>query len=79
MAVRNFYLVADIDGRKEALTGGPRSKDGGMYIRVNARKNGASVSACTIVCYFDPDTGTLKVNVFGAAGIKRVYQFESER
>lgn len=34
MAVRNFYVEADIDGRMTMLGGGPREKDGGMDTKV---------------------------------------------
>ena len=30
MAVRNFWIDGSIDGRATDVTGGPRSRDGGM-------------------------------------------------
>lgn len=40
MAVRNFWIDAEIDGRKTELCGGPRAKDGGMEITVYQRNKG---------------------------------------
>jgi hypothetical protein len=38
--VRNFWLEADIDGRKETLTGGPKNRDGGISITLKVREKG---------------------------------------
>ena len=62
MAVRNFWLVADIDGRQTELAGGPRRKDGGMRIVVYQRQNGAVVKAVEITCLTSTD-GVLKMLV----------------
>lgn len=51
MAVRNFWLDAQIDGRKTELSGGPASKDGGMYIVIKQRKEGGIVTAFKVRCY----------------------------
>ena len=50
MALRNFWLETEIDGRKTKLKGGPRNKTGGMHTKVYVRDQGASVLACKIVC-----------------------------
>ena len=50
MALRNFWLEAQVDGRKTKLTGGPKNKTGGMHTKVYVRDRGASVLACKIVC-----------------------------
>lgn len=34
MAVRPFYINADIEGRQTYLEGGPRRKDGNMFIDI---------------------------------------------
>ena len=31
-AVRNFWLSAEVDGRRSLVTGGPRGKDGGITV-----------------------------------------------
>jgi len=49
MAVRNFWIEADIDGRTTTLTGGPRSKDGGFSLDIFIRDEGASTKAITIM------------------------------
>ena len=37
MAVRNFYVEADIEGRETMLGGGPRNKEGGMTTNIYQR------------------------------------------
>lgn len=48
MAVRNFWIEAEIDGRKTKLSGGPRSKDGGFILDIYQCMNGQSVPICAI-------------------------------
>lgn len=50
MAVRNFYLSADIDGRETDLNGGPRAKDGGMCVQLYQRDEGGIEIAFRIRC-----------------------------
>jgi hypothetical protein len=57
-AIRNFYIEAYIDGRKTRLSGGPRTKDGGMSISVLMRDDGGIADAVDIECVATPD-GTL--------------------
>jgi len=40
MAVRNWWIEADVDGRKTPLSGGPRSKDGGFQLTIYQRVKG---------------------------------------
>lgn len=40
MATRNFWVEADIDGRKTELAGGPRSKGGGFAMNIYMRNEG---------------------------------------
>lgn len=39
--VRNFWIEVDVDGRKTVIKTGPRSKNGGMTIRLYQRHKGA--------------------------------------
>ena len=48
MAVRNFYIDADIDGRKTPLTGGPRNKEGGFTLNLTIRKEGSITKGIVI-------------------------------
>lgn len=50
MAVRNFYIDADIDGRATMLSGGPRAKDGGMDIELYQRDDGKILRIASIRC-----------------------------
>lgn len=67
MAVRNFWVDADIDGRKTMLSGGPASKEGGMTIVVKQRKNGGIVTAFKVYCY--EDNGQLVSEVIEGNGV----------
>ena len=40
MAVRPFYMEAYVDKRDSKLSGGPRSKGGGMDVTIYQRNNG---------------------------------------
>lgn len=40
MAVRPFYMEANVDGRTSQLSGGPKSKGGGMDVTIYQRDNG---------------------------------------
>lgn len=62
MAVRNFWVNAEIDGQKTELSGGPRSKDGGMFINLNMRVNGRPVSVLHVTCAVNDD-GTLRARI----------------
>ena len=76
MAMRNFYLTADIDGRKTLLTGGPAAKDGEMYVTIRQRDAGNSVVAFIIRCM--ERGGELTTFVFDNEGNK-VADFKTKR
>jgi hypothetical protein len=50
MAVRNFWIDADIEGRQTILSGGPRAKDGGMEVTLYQRNDGSIEKVLRIVC-----------------------------
>lgn len=77
MAIRNFYLEGFVDGRESNLTGGPKSKDGGMEIFITQRKNGEIIKAVTINCFVMRD-GSLKTVVINGNG-DEVYSFITKR
>ena len=66
MAVRNFWVDADIDGRATMLSGGPRAKDGGMTIKIRQRDNGGIFTATTALCF--ERNGYLFTKVYGCDG-----------
>lgn len=43
MAMRNWWIVVEIDGRTTTLKGGPRSKEGGFTLTVYQRDKGESI------------------------------------
>ena len=72
--LRNFYLEAEVDGKKTKMVGGPKHKDGGMNINLFVRDKGELMRAVSIDCFvgFDPneliirvkapDTDTITIN-----------------
>ena len=72
--VRNFWIEAEIDGRKTTLSGGPQRKDGGMEICLTQRDNGKIVEALKIECWADGDKLVTRF-YFG----EEEYRFETER
>jgi hypothetical protein len=66
MAVRNFYVAADIDGRHTELTGGPASKLGGFSLLITVRHDGGIVKALR-VCGFATESGALTLNCYKLA------------
>lgn len=48
MAVRNFWIEADIDGRQTIMEGGPRRADGGFKLTIYQRENGGITTAAHI-------------------------------
>lgn len=62
MAVRNFYVEANIDGRETTLGGGPRNKQGDMTVRLYQRDEGAITEVLMIDC--DERDGNLITRVF---------------
>jgi hypothetical protein len=62
MAVRNFWVEAEIDGRSTLLAGGPRANVGCMTVRVTMRDQGVIIPACTVEC-IPLEDGTLHVYI----------------
>ena len=60
--MRNFYMKSMVDGRKTPITGGPRSKDGGMFITLYQKEKGESVEVLSVVSTVLPN-GNLKTVV----------------
>ena len=53
--MRNFYMKSMVDGRKTPITGGPRSKDGGMFITLYQKEKGESVEILNVTSSVLPD------------------------
>ena len=51
MAVRNFWVELDIDGRMTQIVGGPRSRNGGFNLIVYMRNDGGIIQAVTLRGY----------------------------
>jgi hypothetical protein len=77
MAVRNFYIDCDIDGRETRLAGGPRAKDGEMTIHLSQREAGEIVEdVVKITCR--EFQGVLTTTVYDNDGNK-VYEYRCIR
>ena len=63
MAVRPFWIVGDIDGRRSPLTGGPISGDGGFSLSIYQRVNGASEKVATIWGTSEGKGGKIKLRM----------------
>lgn len=60
MAVRPFYINADIDGRKTPLAGGTARKNGEHHIAVYQRDQGEITIPFKIEQYTEEQDGVLK-------------------
>lgn len=47
--VRNFWITADIDGRKSQIESGPIRRDGGIYLTIKMRDDGDVRNVLTVV------------------------------
>lgn len=65
MAVRNFWIDADIDGRQTMLSGGPRSKDGGMEVNIYQRNDGGIHHTVKVNCRANGDNLITDVYIDG--------------
>jgi hypothetical protein len=60
--VRNFYVLAQVDGMKSPISGGPRLRDGGLTLTLYQRSGGNVETALKLNCFARCD-GTLRVEV----------------
>lgn len=66
MAIRNFWLDVNIDGRKTNLEGGPRSRFGGFLARINQRDRGSITTPIEIEGIEDDGELVVKIYIEGA-------------
>jgi hypothetical protein len=66
MAVRNFWINANIDGRETNLEGGPRAKEDGFTLVIKQRDNGNITIGARVNGYYD--NGELVLEVVDAEG-----------
>lgn len=77
MAVRNFWVDADVDGRQTMLGSGPRAKNGGMEVTLYQREDGCISTALRIACRVNWQ-GQLVTTARNANG-EVVFEFVTER
>ena len=78
MAVRNWWIEADVDGRKTPLSGGPRSKDGGFQLTIYQRVKG-NIDNPYRISGFTKRNGYLVCQVYSIKDKKIIHEFTSER
>ena len=63
--VRNFWIEADVDGKKQSVATGPRRKDGGFDMTILMRDDGevSRQKYLTILGRVNQTTGELKLHV----------------
>ena len=66
--VRNFWVDAEIDGRRTYLSGGPQRKDGGFTLSVKVRDRGGIAKALLVSGRVLSDGKTLRLSVDDPAG-----------
>lgn len=62
MAIQNFWIEVKIDGKKEILKGGPKSKDNGFSLSIFQRQDGRVIKVITITGLAFEDE-TLETNI----------------
>ena len=62
--VRNFWIEAEIDGQKTTLSGGPKSRTGGIEVFIKMRDKGRVDTPITIRGFAHED-GRLALYVYG--------------
>lgn len=77
MAVRNFYIEADIDGRQTTLGGGPRTEDGEMTVHIHQREDGGINSDVVKICCRERK-GELTTEVYDNKG-ELLFTYNSKR
>jgi hypothetical protein len=62
VATRNFWIDAEIDGRKTTIASGPRSRDGGFDLSISMRDEGAVIRPLRVIGWCGSD-GVLHLEV----------------
>ena len=78
MATRNFWIEADIDGRKTELAGGPRRKDGGFSMVIYMRNEGGIDRPIKIDGFVKSD-GSLMLRVTDKERNEEIFLKETNR
>lgn len=65
MAVRNWWIEVEIDGRKTKLCGGPQSKSGGFSLSIHQRENGKIIHRVLGVSGDVEEDGSLHLAAYG--------------
>lgn len=61
--VRNFWFNANIDGRENSISTGPKNATGGMGISFFIRDHGEVKGAFDVVALYHPEDSTLRYRI----------------
>jgi len=75
--VRNFWVEANIEGRRTMLSGGPQGKLDGLHLYLYQRDKGDITTALRVHASADR-YGALTLAVFGPDG-QLIFEHETER
>ncbi len=67
MRVRNFYVTGSADGRETSISGGPRTANGGMELKLFQRDEKSSTLVYFVDCRVDVD-GALATRIYDRWG-----------
>jgi len=79
MAMRNFWLEANVEGRQTKIAGGPQRKDGSMTITLYMRNGGESENVIEIDCTPRGDTLNVTFEYAQEKGNYELVRIERER
>ena len=74
MATRNFWINAEIDGSKTALSKNPRSKDNSMNVLLTVREDGGIREAVMVTCWSNGEKNIVRVRFNGEIIAEREYR-----
>lgn len=66
LAVRNFWVESQVDGRRTPIKGGPARKDGGLDLQLFQREDGAITQPIEIQCKEEDQRLITKVYIDGS-------------
>lgn len=80
MKVQNWWIETRVEGHNSTVGCGPPSKDGGFFMTIKQRRNGASETAAIISGFVDGDKLSLTVRVNDyCGGLPIVATFHTDR
>ena len=76
MAMRNFWIEGNVDGRRSQITGGPQNKEGGFSLVVHMRDEGESKVGVKLDGFVDSEG---RLHLKGDIGDSKGFEVITER